>query len=82
MRAVFVSAILGGLAGCAGGGEPNLALSCQVTKCTCAHEGLFTLGKGEPSPVLWQANGDAYCPDGQALRRAGYKKKFIEDHGG
>ena len=82
MRAILLSAILGALAGCAGEPGPDLGLACAVAKCACAHEGFLTRGKGEPSPVLWKENGNAYCPDGQALRRTDRKRKFIEDHGG
>lgn len=50
----------------------NLALACQTTSCVCLPEG----------PVLWRQNGDAYCPEGQVLRRSGDKNDFVKKYGG
>lgn len=55
------------LAACAGDrkGDPNLAVACALKPCECTPEGAFG---GDPAPVLWRENGDAYCPEGYALR--------------
>jgi len=58
------------LAGCALEEKPELALACQVTKCVCMPVQASYPLKGEPVPVQWKSNGDAYCPEGYVLRRA------------
>lgn len=66
---VFLPAALVVLTGCALAVKPELALACQVTECTCLPaQSVYPL-KGEPAPVQWKTNGDAYCEEGYVLRK-------------
>ena len=49
-------------------GDPKLAVACALKSCECTPDG--ALASGEPEPVLWRENGDAYCREGYALRLA------------
>lgn len=84
MRRYLFSAVLVALGACAGSPEAglDLALTCQISDCECAPRGVSPFGKTEPGPVLWRDNGDAYCPEDQALRRANYKREFLKKYGG
>lgn len=76
MRLIWVLLIATGLTACATEPEPSLALACQMTKCTCLPKGgISFLAKpvSRSVPVLWEQNGDAYCPADYVLRRAGKK---------
>lgn len=72
------------LSACAQGDETkqNLALTCQTASCVCLPATPGPFGSVEPSPVLWRQNGDAYCPEGQVLRRGGDKSDFVKKYGG
>ncbi len=61
-----------GLAGCALEPIPGMELKCQITKCFCPPTtGAFPVRFDlESVPVLWQDNGDAFCPEGHVLREA------------
>ena len=84
MRHRLSYVILAALGACAGDPEQgrDLALTCQTTACECAPLDVSLFGEAEPGPVLWRENGDAYCPKGQALRRADYKTEFRKKRGG
>ncbi len=58
------------LAACAARDEStvDLALACQLNKCICAGPDKLFAQEDEPEPLLWRANGDAYCPDGLELK--------------
>ncbi len=71
MRHAWMLLILVGLTGCALEPQPSLALACQTTKCVCTPQNWSFPAKYESAPVLWRLNGDAYCPDGHVLKRAG-----------
>lgn len=62
------------LLGCAQTAEPDMALACQTTKCTCLPESSGFVFKGEAAAVQWKPNGDAFCPEGYVLRRDEKKK--------
>lgn len=64
------------LAGCASQRqeEADLALTCQLTTCTCAGPDRLFLSEKEAQPVLWKENGDAYCPEGLELKIDDKKK--------
>jgi hypothetical protein len=68
---IFLLLALIDLHGCAASGlgeSPDaLAGACQVRKCVCGPEGWSPFMAGGSVPVLWRANGDAYCPDGYEL---------------
>jgi len=72
---ILLSVILTLLAACTEYEEEkaNLALTCQLNKCVCAHPDRLFIEKLDPEPVLWKENGDAYCPDGLQLKLAGKK---------
>ena len=84
MRRHLLCTLLVALAACAGSPEEgrDLALTCQSTACECAPTGISLFGDAKPGPVLWRENGDAYCAEGQALRRADYKTDFLKKRGG
>jgi hypothetical protein len=65
----FLLATLVILTGCALAAKPELALACQTTECTCLPAQSAYPLKGEPAPVQWKSNGDAYCDEGFVLRR-------------
>ena len=56
------------LAGCALQEKPELALACQTKECVCLPSQMSYPLKGEPAPVQWRPNGDAYCTEGYVLR--------------
>ena len=69
--------LLSALAGCAEESKnPDLKVACALTKCICTSGGggLFTQ-KQTTTPVLWTDRGNAYCPEGFALRQADEIKK-------
>ena len=74
---VLLCAATVGLAGCALEHDPELALACQTRPCTClpADGGFLVKPTVEPAPVLWRANGDAYCEEGYVLSLVEEKKK-------
>lgn len=64
------------LAGCSwgnpGGGKSaqvSLAKACQVAPCKCIPADATFESLAKSTPPLWHSNGDAYCPEGQVLRR-------------
>ncbi len=56
------------LAACAPGAQETerLSIACQLSKCACASRDVATLFD-DPKPVLWNADGTAYCPEGSWL---------------
>ena len=61
----------------------NPELACQTIACICEATESDMLEKPAKSEVLWRENGDAYCPEGFALRRAEPEdEQFLEKHGG
>lgn len=67
-RTVLFTAALVSLAGCALEEKPELALACQTKLCECLPAKVSYPLKGEPAPVQWKLNGDAYCTEGYVLR--------------
>ena len=68
-RAILSTFILGLVAGCGAAAEKEatkLSFACQVSKCDCASN-IMTLFDSQP--VLWKADGSAYCSEGYHLRR-------------
>ncbi len=61
---------LGFLAGCAPqeDKQQRLTLACQLKPCVCSEPKRLFLSQGDPQPVLWKQNGDAYCPEGLQLK--------------
>ncbi len=56
------------LAACAGAGEEdNLAIACQLQKCECAEDNLLGI---DTTPIVWQQDGSASCPEGYRLRKS------------
>jgi len=58
-------------AGCALGQSVqsgSLAGACQMRACECAKSAGFLGTSSDITPVEWQTNGDAACPDGYRLR--------------
>lgn len=47
--------------------QAAMAGACQVRRCACGPQGWTAFSAGGNVPVLWQRNGDAYCPDGFSL---------------
>ena len=84
MRRHLLFAVLVALGACAGSPEAgrDMALACATTACECVPRGDSLFSRPKPGPVLWRENGDAYCPEGQALRRADYKSDFRKKRGG
>ena len=84
MRCCLLAVVLCALGACAGSPEAgrDMALTCATTACECVTPKVSPFGKSDPGPVLWRENGDAYCPEGQVLQRANYKRKFLEKYGG
>ena len=58
------------LAGCTSqeAKQKDLALACQLKPCICTEPKRIFLAEGDPQPVLWKQNGDAYCPEGLQLK--------------
>ena len=48
--------------------DPKLALACQTRDCVCTEQPQPVFGPAETVPILWQPNGDAYCPAGYVLK--------------
>ena len=70
MRYLWIAApLLIGLASCTSDEEiqSRLAVACAVKKCICEAEEKPVFSPPERREVLWQGNGDAYCPQGFAL---------------
>lgn len=52
------------------GNPVDLALACEVSKCECrAPQSTWSFHDNPGKPVLWHADGSAYCPSGLALSR-------------
>ena len=84
MRRVFFCLLLALVSACTQSEEAkqNLALKCQVRSCACVPTSLGWFVTAASTPVLWRQNGDAYCPEGQALRPSDYKNDFKKRYGG
>ncbi len=84
MRRVVICALLALVSACAQSDEAKqrLALKCQVRSCACVPDARGLFVTVEPGPVLWRQNGEAYCPEGQALRSGDGKNDFIKKYGG
>ncbi len=74
--AVCTLLVLGiAFAGCAWWDKPagestDLSLACEVTKCECrTPQSAWTFRDNPSKPVLWHADGSAYCPVGLSLSR-------------
>lgn len=70
VRTFWVAALLStGLVSCASDEEiqSRLAVACAVKKCICEAEDKPVFSAPERRDVLWQDNGNAYCPRGFAL---------------
>ncbi len=83
-RGLFCALLVLLLPACAQSDETkqNMALACQTTSCVCLPDGPRLFRTVEPGPALWRQNGDAYCPEGQTLRREGEKSDFVKKYGG
>src|ERR1700730_15406576 len=64
------------LAGCSlwqddpAGPPTDLSLACEVTRCECrAPQSAWSFRDNPGKPVLWRADGSAYCAAGLALSR-------------
>jgi hypothetical protein len=64
------------LAGCSlwdsgpAGTPTDLALACEVTRCECrAPQSSWSFRDNPGKPVLWRADGSAYCAAGLSLSR-------------
>jgi hypothetical protein len=72
-KSPFIVVAMGILAACANAGNgtkaARMALACQTTDCACVSESKSLLRKDRTTDVLWQKNGDAYCPTGFALEK-------------
>lgn len=76
MARLFAIATLGVLLGaCALEAIPNMALKCQTVNCVCQlrDAGFLVKFDQDATPIIWQDNGDASCPETHVLREA--KKK-------
>jgi hypothetical protein len=52
------------------GPPTDLSLACEVTRCECrAPQSSWSLRDNPGQPVLWRADGSAYCPAGLSLSR-------------
>ena len=70
MRSLWIAALLPlGLLSCTSNEEvqSRLAVACAVKKCICEAEKKPVFSPPEHRDVLWQQNGNAYCPQGFAL---------------
>ncbi len=70
MRNLWIAALLVlGLSSCTSDEEvqSRLAVACAVKKCICEAEEKPVFSAPERREVLWQGNGNAYCPQGFAL---------------
>jgi hypothetical protein len=59
------------LAGCTPAAAPtDLSLACEVTRCECrVPQSGWSFHDNPGKPVLWRADGSAYCDAGLALSR-------------
>lgn len=48
--------------------DPKLALACQTRDCVCTEQSQPVFGPAATVPILWQPNGDAYCPADYVLK--------------
>ena len=55
--------------------QARLAVACAVKKCICQAKEQSFFGQPERQDVLWQGNGNAYCPQGFALAEYVDRKK-------
>jgi hypothetical protein len=73
--ALVTALLLPALAGCSYPGgrtadQANLSLACEMAKCECrAPRSGWSFHDDPGKPVLWRADGSAYCPAGLALSR-------------
>ncbi len=47
--------------------QSRLEIACAVKKCECVSKEAVVFSTPERQDVLWQSNGNAYCPEGFAL---------------
>lgn len=47
--------------------KDRLAGACQVKRCVCAESSWSPAAAGGGSPVVWQSDGTASCPEGLEL---------------
>lgn len=47
--------------------KARLAGACQLQRCVCAPGGWSPASAGGQSPVVWQSDGTASCPEGLEL---------------
>lgn len=76
--------VVAGTAACTpiAGGDPSLALACQLESCQCVPASGTVFTGAEDRAVLWTRDGAAYCPEGQVLTRGGRRSDFVKRHGG
>ena len=55
--------------------QARLEIACAVKKCECVSQESNVFSTPEREDVLWQSNGNAYCPEGFALAEFKGKKK-------
>ncbi len=70
MRNLWIVALLSlGLVSCASDdkSQSQLSVACAVKKCICEAKEKPFFSSPERRDVLWQGNGNAYCPQGFAL---------------
>ncbi len=78
MRSHLMLALLSlGLLSCASSEENqnNLSIACAMKKCICEEKDKPVFSSPERRDVLWQTNGDAYCPQGFTLAEYVDKQK-------
>ncbi len=78
MRRLWIVALLSlGLMSCTSSEEAQskLSIACAVKKCICEAEDKPIFSAPERRDVLWQGNGNAYCPQGFALAEYVDKQK-------
>ncbi len=78
MRNLWILALLSiGLVSCSSNDEnqSKLSIACAVKKCICEEQDRPVFSSPERQDVLWQANGNAYCPQGFALAEYVDKEK-------
>lgn len=49
--------------------DKGLSGACQVQRCVCAPGGWSPASASQGEPVLWRADGSAWCPEGLELHR-------------
>ena len=84
VRRTLSGIVLCALGACAGDPEidRDMELACVTVACECVTPSFSPFDRKPPEAVLWRDNGNAYCPEGQVLRRANYKGDFIKKRGG